>query len=232
MNSRPAFSLVELLVVIGLIALLIGLIVPALSQAKQAANQTKCLSNLKQVEGGWQVALGDNQWRVPYINPSNAGKHPNWKECLNATFPSAIQVWVAGSLTFNVCPAVQQRYAPGYTAWPWGYAVNGWWSNATPQNPAGQYADAQNWQRLNCPTDYPSFMDAFVYPFSPGYNTSEYAPDPGPKRGAPDWGVGANHAGGTLANVAYADGSARGVPIQQVRDNTVGPGDYAWFQNQ
>jgi prepilin-type processing-associated H-X9-DG protein len=230
MNSRPAFSLVELLVVIGLIALLIGLIVPALSQAKQAANQTKCLSNLKQTEAGWQVALSDNRWRVPYIHSST---NPTWVKCLNATLPSTTKVWDDATLQFTACPVPSQRYrSVHYAAWPWGYAVNGWWSNATPQNPAGQYADAQNWQSLSRPSDYPSFMDAYIYKSSPAYTASQYAPDTAAGRGAPDWGVGAHHAGGTRANVAYADGSARGVPIQQVRDHTVGPGDFAWFENQ
>src|SRR5258706_3051851 len=71
---RPAraFTLVRVLVVIGIIALLISILMPALSAAKERANRVKCASNLRQIGQGLLLYAGDNRGVYPRT-PTNGG---------------------------------------------------------------------------------------------------------------------------------------------------------------
>ncbi len=64
-HSKQGFTLIELLVVIAIISILAALLLPALATAKQMAQRTTCLSNLKQIGSAFTMLLGDNADRFP-----------------------------------------------------------------------------------------------------------------------------------------------------------------------
>ena len=73
--SLRAFTLVELLVVIGIIALLISILLPALSKARQSSNVIACASNIRQLMMSFRLFAQDHNGSLPggYVGRDQAG---------------------------------------------------------------------------------------------------------------------------------------------------------------
>jgi len=77
-NGPPGFTLIELLVVISIIALLIGILLPALGKARDAARGAACLSNIRQLAISFYAYATDNENDLPWVYVQNNHNEYGW----------------------------------------------------------------------------------------------------------------------------------------------------------
>lgn len=103
-KAGKGFTLIELLVVIAIIAILAGLLLPALARAKKKAIDINCISNLKQWGVIWYVYVEDNEGRF------SQGTSVNWAR---GEWVAALQDQYSRKPDLLLCPAATARRGPG-----------------------------------------------------------------------------------------------------------------------
>jgi prepilin-type processing-associated H-X9-DG protein/prepilin-type N-terminal cleavage/methylation domain-containing protein len=120
------FTLVELMVVIGIIVLLVAILIPVLGHTRKNANNVKCLANVRSLGQGYLAYIAANRHPPAYYDPA-----------VNPTPPplSYAQTWIAALLesttsTTNVCPEAKE--SPGGTVTSFGSASTAYGDPKTP----------------------------------------------------------------------------------------------------
>ncbi len=230
-KGRKGFTLIELLVVIAIIAILAAILFPVFSKARQKAQQTVCLSNIKQMALAIQMYATD--WDNLYPLAADRVILPEYSpDVHDYTWPYFIMPWVKNEQIFECPISKHPLVAPGYGD---GQGIAGsyellldlaavldpvYWGSAY----TGVTADDLDfgWVAVICEST--RFVDAGYHP-SPNY-TWICAAFAGDLMSAPssDLDIGCNHNNGM--NIAWADGHAKWLARDSI---AAGAGNVIWW---
>lgn len=200
-----AFTLLELLVVITIIAVLAGLSVAASNQVLVYARGTKCLGNVRELTRAALLFAGDNNMSLPVTSHQRRQGGKSWT--------LSLQEYAGGKIVFR-CPT-DENTKRQYT-----YMIN---DLLTP-NPAG--APSYNYfslTLLTSPANTVLFTEASKdYDNADHFHFSDYAGQAMPPEVFSDM-VGVERHGGK-ANYAFADGHVEMLPFAEVKKRLATPG--------
>jgi prepilin-type processing-associated H-X9-DG protein/prepilin-type N-terminal cleavage/methylation domain-containing protein len=128
-STSRAFTLVELLVVVGVVAVLIALLMPALASAKRQAQRVACMSNLRQIGTAFIAYAQDSKGWFPApasgFSPPHTEDWVYWQAGRDVT-ASRLYPYLGNSVDVLVCPLGPPERVPaaGRPPYPFNYSVN------------------------------------------------------------------------------------------------------------
>jgi prepilin-type N-terminal cleavage/methylation domain-containing protein/prepilin-type processing-associated H-X9-DG protein len=249
LSRLRAFTLVELLVVIGIIAVLIGILLPALNKARAAANTTACLSNLRQLNTSVALYAAENKGRMfDYIWYKDEQTPPQ-------TIPKDItwnSYWIGLAFQYKfpqaalLCPTSKEPM-PFNTNNGFGTSSNAWTGEYNTSGTPVKY-DSKTWRvgsyglnkyvtpkykgfsttvgALKPAIEVPMFLDCAWADIQPTNGSATSPVETPPDLTAYDLKGKPEHfrmliaRHGKAINVGFADGSARTVPLSDLYNLT------------
>lgn len=234
MKRSSAFTLIELLVVISIIAILVALLLPALSEARKTSDRAKCLANVRSLGQAYFAFSADRNYEGhPYpVASAGAAKSNFWVVSLlrygfqeeQRLCPEATEVnpqWggVAAGVWFGTADYAWREARSAYPETPWisSYGFNAWMHSS-----GYNYSEYRSYGSIDGvvrTSETPLFGDSMWrsgYPLeSDPVAPSMYEPFTSGNSGLgmPRW-TSLRHR--SQCSLVFADGSGKGVPIENL----------------